>query len=84
MITDALIAFFTGLFGSIFSLLPDATFPVEITNTLAFIGNIFSIFSWLFPIDTLYQILFIGLTFEAIVFSVKWGVWLYNKIRGSG
>jgi hypothetical protein len=64
--------------------LPQAVLPIGITHVLAVAGAYMSIFSWLFPMDTLFQIVTLGVAFEVAVFILKWSFWLYNKIRGSG
>lgn len=84
MITSFFLNIFTTIFGYFVGLLPDANLPTQITDTLAKIGGIIGLFAWLFPVDTIYEVVVIGIILEATIFTLRWGIWLYNKIRGSG
>jgi len=84
MITSILLTIFSVILMGFVFVLPTATLPSYVTATLATVGGYFNLFSWLFPMDTLFLIVALGLTIEGTIQVFRWSVWLYNKIRGSG
>lgn len=85
MIFFLLIFFFTKLLQVLVGVLPDVSpLPTGITDALAYAGNTIDLFGWILPFDTLMQIVALGIGLEVTIFALRWAVWLYNKIRGSG
>lgn len=85
MLTSLWLLFAGSFLKAVGTLLPDYSgMPSEINEAVAFLINGFNIFSFVFPIDTMAQVVLLGLTIELAIWGYKWGNWLYNKIRGSG
>jgi hypothetical protein len=84
MIFTAILIQLNTLLAALISVLPTATLPNGVTTAISTVGDYFGLVGWLFPLDTLFQIVTIGLGIELAILGFKWGVWLYNKIRGSG
>lgn len=85
MITSAIIGIILDFMTFIFNLLPDSQdLPSNISSSLSLFSSYFSQANTLFPVSTMFQILSLGLTFEAVILLFKLTNFLLNKIRGSG
>lgn len=67
---------------NIFAILPDVSLPVDITNALNNISGYYSAMDTILPMDTLFTILTIELTFIGFYFTYKLVRWAYTKIPG--
>lgn len=85
MITELLLIMFNNLLRFTISLFPNAqTLPTEITSALVTFDSYFDKINSFLPLDTLFVIISLILTFEAGILTFKILNWVLNKLRGSG
>ena len=85
MISQFLITILYGvvsIVASIFSVLPDVSLPVEISNAVNSISPYYQGLDTIFPMSTIFFILSIELVFIGFYFSYKIVRWSYTKIPG--
>lgn len=86
-ITDVFINIFATLIHAIVSLLPYAPTPVlpqGFTNAFSWIVASATAWNKVFPLDVAFQVILFILAFEVAYWAFKLGVFIYDKIRGSG
>lgn len=85
MITTAIFSLVVGLFSSLLGLLPNvSTLPSQIYQAFAFVGSTLAKAEVIFPVDSLFAAFGTVIAFEGAYFTFRLGVFVYNKIRGSG
>ena len=61
---------------------PDASFPANITNSIASASSALNALNVVIPVDTLIAIITLFITTEAAIFTYKMIRWVYQKIPG--
>ena len=85
MITTAILYVYLGILNLALVLLPVADpLPASVGGAVEAVQGAIDLMGWILPLDTLLTAFGLALSLEIIIFSVRWSVWLYNKIRGSG
>jgi hypothetical protein len=85
MITEFLLILFRDILLTGIAILPNAgPLPSGIQNGFSLFSNYFNIADKIFPVSTVFQIIGIGLTFEAGILFFKIINFTIKKLRGSG
>lgn len=87
MIFDIFVFMFSSLLRVVVSILPNAPNPVlPATFTNAFNWVVVSAGEWnnVFPLSTAFSVILFMIGFEIAYWGFKLGVFIYDKIRGSG
>lgn len=84
MITDLLIGFLYSItdtiLSALFSSVPDASLPVNITSAILTAGTYWSAFDFILPTDTILTIFGLLLSIEGAILLYKAIMWLVRKI----
>jgi len=84
MIISFFLYVFYQIIAGILSILPEGLLNSNVSDSFTTLwGYLAKINSWI-PLTTLWQVLGIFFATELIIFSVRAGVFFYNKVRGSG
>lgn len=82
MITTFFLNIFSNFLTGLFGLLPTGTLSSEVQNALIYITGVMNTFNYFFPIDILFSVLAIAISFELALLLFHFGNWIYGKIRG--
>jgi len=80
MITTFFILIVNTFFGVLLSLLPVGSIPSGILSSLNYVVGVMNTFNWFFPLDTLFAVLLITLSYELAVVTYHFVIWLLRKI----
>lgn len=86
-IIDVFINIFATLIHGILSVLPTAGTPVlpsGFTSAFSWVVSSASAWNQVLPLDTAFAVILFIMGFESIYWGFKLGVFIYDKIRGSG
>jgi len=80
MITTFLLIIVNTFVGFLLSILPIGNIPSGILTSLSYIVGVMNTFNWFFPLDTLFTVLLITLTYELAVLTYHFVMWVLRKI----
>ena len=81
MIVSFILTVVFGFISYLISFLPVGELPSGISTALTYISGVMNTFNWFFPLDSLFVVLSIAITFELAVVAFKLVEWVYHKIR---
>jgi len=89
MIIGTILYIFGTFINALLSLLPSSPvagggLPTEVITAIASVYSWINAFSFLFPVDTLFEVLTLAIGFYVSIFFFKLINWIINKVRGSG